>query len=401
MPHVGRGAARLVFLAPGDVGKGRVEPISWMQTCRAFADAGWDVELVTLRVARPDSIQPEAVWRHFGVPARFAIRVLPTPLRHEASVRAFRLWGGAAAAAYAVWQAVRQLVAPRRLVVYARSPVLALPFVALRRVLRGARRPRLIFEAHALPARSSAVVVRAADLVVVNSRHLLEELPRAFDVPPGRVVHAPLGPFNPVRRHERDAARAAVGLPRDGVLACYSGKLVRDQNEFLLQTAVRLRSRLPDARLVLVGGNPGILEWTRRRVQELGLDDAVVLTGFVDPPRVELYQSSADVLVFHMDSALEHWAYATPAKAYEYMAVGRPVVATDLPLGDEVFGPDGERAVRVRERDPDALAAAVADVLARPEEAAAMAVRAAQWARGRTWDSRVRTILDALAAAGP
>ena len=28
----------MLFLAPGDVRKGRVEPIFWMQTCRAFAE---------------------------------------------------------------------------------------------------------------------------------------------------------------------------------------------------------------------------------------------------------------------------------------------------------------------------------------------------------------------------
>jgi hypothetical protein len=65
--------AEVIFLAPGDVAKGRVEPISWMQTCRAYADQGFDVSLVTLRVRRPDGVARPAIWRHYGLKPSFNI----------------------------------------------------------------------------------------------------------------------------------------------------------------------------------------------------------------------------------------------------------------------------------------------------------------------------------------
>ena len=58
----------LLFLAPGDVRKARVEPISWMRTCEAFAARGLRVTLVTLRVRYPDAVNREAIWDHFGIP---------------------------------------------------------------------------------------------------------------------------------------------------------------------------------------------------------------------------------------------------------------------------------------------------------------------------------------------
>jgi glycosyltransferase involved in cell wall biosynthesis len=79
------------------------------------------------------------------------------------------------------------------------------------------------------------------------------------------------------------------------------------------------------------------------------------------------------------------------------MAVGRPIVATDFPLADEVFGSDGQRAVRVPDHDPEAFARAVVDTLSLPDGGRAMTQRAAEWVRGRTWASRADAVLQALA----
>ena len=80
-PAAARG--ELLFLAPGDVTKGRVEPIAWMRTCEAYAQAGLAVTLVTLRVRRPDAISDGEVWTHFGIDQSFTIRSLPTLLASD------------------------------------------------------------------------------------------------------------------------------------------------------------------------------------------------------------------------------------------------------------------------------------------------------------------------------
>src|SRR5207244_9579429 len=131
-------------------------------------------------------------------------------------------------------------------------------------------------------------------------------------------------------------------------------------------------------------------------IEELGLEDAIELTGFVEPKNVDLYQAAADVLVFHMDESLLHYRYATPAKAYEYMAAARPIVAGDIPLFEEVFGDAGERALRVSGHDPESMAQGIERALELGEEARQMSERAAEWVRGRTWEARVETVRRAL-----
>jgi glycosyltransferase involved in cell wall biosynthesis len=172
--------------------------------------------------------------------------------------------------------------------------------------------------------------------------------------------------------------------------------MTRDNNEFLLATATEIVCRIERFRLLLVGGNPEILEWTRRRVKELGLDDALILTGFVPPADVEQYQSAADVLVNRIPQTMGTIPYATPAKAYEYQAMRRPIVATDFPLFEEVFGQDGERAIRVTDRTPRALADGILSAFALEDQGRAMTERAASFVQGRTWAKRSATILDAL-----
>jgi glycosyltransferase involved in cell wall biosynthesis len=88
--------------------------------------------------------------------------------------------------------------------------------------------------------------------------------------------------------------------------------------------------------------------------------------------------------------------YCTPSKGYEYQAARRPIVATDIPLFEEQFGGDGERAIRVREHKPEAFADGVLKALSLEDGGEAMTARAAAWVEQRTWQARVDAILAAL-----
>lgn len=385
----------VLFIAPGDVGKGRVEPISWMQTCAAYAQKGLDVTLVSLRISRPDAVPPGEVWRHYGLDPTFRLLVAPTRLDRDSSTAASRAWSGLFALSFAIRTFLRQALRPRRVIVHTRLPVLALPFVLTRLLLPPSRRPQVILETHVMPRASHGWVLRRVDLVVTNSQKLADEIVAGFEVEPKRVLHAPLPPFNRVSAKDRKAARAMLQLPESARIACYAGKLTEEHCEFLLRLAREL-APVPEVRLLIVGGNPEILEWTRNRARELRVADSVILAGFVDPSSVEDYLAAADVLVYHMPETMTIYPYCTPAKAYEYQAAERPIVATDLPLFEEVFGQDGERAIRVQERTPEAVAARVLEAFALGNDGRAMAGRAGLWVGGRTWERRAEAILEAL-----
>jgi glycosyltransferase involved in cell wall biosynthesis len=282
------------------------------------------------------------------------------------------------------------------LVVHTRLPVLAAPFLIGRHILPRSRAPLVILETHVLPRPSHRWVLRRVDLVVTNSRTLAEDVVRAFDLPEERCLHAPLPPYNRTMPGDRIEARRRLGLPLENPTACYTGKLTEEHGDFLLRTAAALGRRIPDCRLVIVGGNPQILDWLQTRAAELGVGQSVVLAGFVAPRLVQDYLAAADVLVLYMPASVSIFPYWTPAKAYEYQAAQRPIVTTDLPLFEEVFGGDGERAIRVSEPTPEAMADGIARALSLGDEVEAMTERAAAWVSERTWEGRVDGILGAL-----
>lgn len=94
----------------------------------------------------------------------------------------------------------------------------------------------------------------------------------------------------------------------------------------LVQALALLRRDDPSYRLLLVGDGPerGRLETL---VAELGLDDAVELTGAVDPDAIPGHLSRVDVAVAPYPPLDDF--YFSPLKVYEYLAAGLPVVASD------------------------------------------------------------------------
>ena len=127
---------------------------------------------------------------------------------------------------------------------------------------------------------------------------------------------------------------------------------------------------------MIVGGLAGEPDLARvRALAERVAPGRVTFIGQVDPPRVPALLRSADVLVLPNTPGRASSAYTSPLKLFEYMASGRPIVASDLPALREVLRPD-DNAVLVEAGDPEALASGLARVLGDPALAARLAAQA-------------------------
>lgn len=160
--------------------------------------------------------------------------------------------------------------------------------------------------------------------------------------------------------------------------------------DVLLHTVKSLTARHPDLTLDLVGEGPSTPD-LKRLATDLGLTDIVRFLGPLDPAGV------ADVLrrshVFVLSSLVETQGIAV----MEALCCGLAVAATRTTGVPEVLG-DGPESALAAPNDPDALAAAVEEVLGRYDEIdrAKSARRAAERfsldSVGRTWDEIYRSL---------
>jgi glycosyltransferase involved in cell wall biosynthesis len=166
------------------------------------------------------------------------------------------------------------------------------------------------------------------------------EREQGIRVPPAQAVIAPDGVD--LERYqdlpEPAEARRQLGLP-EGLTAGYTGHLYPGRGMDLL---VRLAGRFPQVNFLWTGGRPQDVETWRARTAELGLGN-VCLTGFVPNRHIPLYQAAAEILLMPYEQVITGSSggntaeVCSPMKMFEYMAAGRAILSSDLPVLGEVL----------------------------------------------------------------
>jgi len=163
--------------------------------------------------------------------------------------------------------------------------------------------------------------------------------------------------------------RADFGLLGKQILL-YTGTFEAYQGlDLLLEAMARLKDRMPDAHLLMVGGRPVQVEDHKARAAALGLAERVSFTGMIDPLRIPAFLDAADVIVSPRSRGTN-----TPLKIYGYMRAGRPLVATKLHTHTQTLT---ETMACLVPPDPDGIAAGIERVLQDPDYADGL-VRSAQ-----------------------
>jgi PEP-CTERM/exosortase A-associated glycosyltransferase len=130
--------------------------------------------------------------------------------------------------------------------------------------------------------------------------------------------------------------------------------------DVLLRAVPKLTARMPDLRVLLVGGGPQDAQ-LRQLAKDLNIDDKVVFTGRVPHDQVNKYYDLLDVLVYPRLS-MRLTDLVTPLKPLEAMAQGRVLAASDVGGHLELIA-DGKTGVLFRANDADSLVEKVGALL--------------------------------------
>ncbi len=231
---------------------------------------------------------------------------------------------------------------------------------------------------------------RGASVVLPVTGVLADYVARA-GVPMTRIVVTPNGvDLNAFRADDLTRAKAKLGL--EGALVLGFVGYVREWHG--LDRIVDLLAKRPilaNAKLLVVGDGPA-RQSLEQQAEALGITDRVHFTGTM--PR-----SALPSLISAMDIALqpEVTSYASPLKLFEYMALGRTIVAPATPNIMEVLE-NGKDALLVPSNNSGAMAAALerlandAALRARLGQAAADKIVA----RNMTWNGNAARVSDLI-----
>jgi glycosyltransferase involved in cell wall biosynthesis len=230
---------------------------------------------------------------------------------------------------------------------------------------------------------------RAAGIVTVSTV-LKDNLVRYFGVAPEKVLVLPNavdpGAFDPAASGA--AVRARYGLDGYRVVGFVGGFYPWHGLDLLLDAAEYVGARRAGVKYLVVGDGP-LREAVAARIRASALlRETVVLTGSVPHRELTSYLAAFDVGVMPDSND-----YGSPMKIFEYMAMGKPVVAPRLRPLEEVID-HGTNGLLFAPRDRAALGEAILGILADP----AMYRRVADRARAivlqrHTWAGHARAIM--------
>jgi glycosyltransferase involved in cell wall biosynthesis len=190
-------------------------------------------------------------------------------------------------------------------------------------------------------------------------------------------------------------ARRALGLPETFTVG-YTGHFYAGRGMDLM---FNLAKALPEIQFLWVGGESADVKvWIERLARE-GVGN-ITLTGFVDHDILPTYQAASDVLLMPYGRQIagsgggDSAQIASPMKMFEYMAAGRAIISSDLPVIHEVL--DEKSAVFCPPDDLTAWHQAISDLKADPSTRQTLGGAARRAAQAYTWRSRAERALEGL-----
>ena len=202
-------------------------------------------------------------------------------------------------------------------------------------------------------------LMRAVATVITVNDGIAAELRARYPVPSITVVrNAP--PIQPDRSVQPDLLRRAAGIPSEAPVVLYHGGLQRERGLEVLMDALT-EDRLKHAHLVLLGFG-GLEERLRTRATDPIYGGRVHVLPAVPPEDLLDLVASADVSAMPIQPTTINHRLSTPNKLFESLAVGTPIVASDMPGMAAVIRDTG-CGVLVDPTRRDSIAAGIAEML--------------------------------------
>lgn len=364
---------RLLYVFPEPLPLRKARAVQVVNTVRALAEAGLDVDFAYVPVAH--AADPFA---HYGMVCPANVRLVPLSRGLPQPFSGLRLHSNR----FFLWRLRRWY---RRQQWYGAAPdvVFARHVKLASGILESFPGLPLVYEAHEVfsqPApklygREKQVIERST-VVIAITRALAEALNRHFGLQREYAI-IPSATALPENVGNKDWTAAAREIVYAGSFYGWKG------TDDLIAAA----QWLPGCRITLIGGDDKGIARLRGQVPAGGAE--VIFAGHMSHQEVweRLDAACIAVLPNRAGSVSE---FTSPLKLFEYMAAGCAVVASDLPVLREVLADD--EVAWFPAGDPLGMAKAIRLLADDPISAQAMGGALAVKARNFTWEARAKRL---------
>lgn len=377
------GPMKLTYFSASYLPSQYANSVHVMKMASAFAGNGCDVQLVGWR----GSDESDGMYDYYGVKRDFGVTLMPNPGKGF-SGRIRHFWYPAIQA----WALGRSGASQ----VYGRNLV-GLAFCAMRGL-------DVMVETHSPPDQLSRLerwamkyLLRTPRLrgLVVISHALKSRWVEGGGLSSSRIMVAP----DSADAIPEDLAPKRLGPP-ERLQIGYVGHLYAGRGVELVEALART---LPHMDFHIVGGRDEDIALWRQRTADL---TNFTLHGFVAPSEADAFRLGCDVLLAPYSKKVtvlgktDTTAWMSPLKLFEYMAAGRAMLCSDLPVLREVLR-DGTNCRLLPPDDIQAWAGSLQSLADCPESRDALGQAAKEYfLANHTWHGRARSILDFIEANG-
>jgi glycosyltransferase involved in cell wall biosynthesis len=369
---------KVVAIALMAIPSNAANSIQAMKACQALAELGNEVTLLVS--GRSSSANERNLAEYYGLKTNFNVNGIGSKSR--------RLF---------TWQAVRRAHALGADLLYV-WPLQSAVFGLVHRL-------PVILEMHDLPSGRVGPLwyhffmrLAGRKRIAVITHALKQALEGSYGtfLPSRDVILAPNG-FDPDQFADLptpELARRQLALREAPTIAC-TGHLYAGRG---VELFLALARAIPQGHFLWVGGRDKDVETWRTRARRDSLVN-VTFTGFIHNEQLPLYQAAADILLMPYGRTIgissgsgNSAAISSPMKMFEYLAAGRAIVTSDLPVIREVL--NESNAIFCPPEDAKAWTQAVTELLDNPARRATLAAQARRDSQSYSWTARARRILD-------
>jgi len=190
------------------------------------------------------------------------------------------------------------------------------------------------------------------------------------------------------KQESPDSLKHKFGVS-DSIIIGFVGYLVHwHRLDMLMDVYARIRAKFPKTKLFVVGD--GVLRNDlEAKAKTLGIESDFIITGRVDHSEIPDYINIFDVAVIPNSNE-----YRSPIKMFEYMAMGKAIVAPDQPPIEDVLH-DGVEGAVFQNGSADSLYSKLELLLEDKELRSNVGKKAQELVFSQyTWDIHAKTILD-------